>query len=85
VGVKVIVKRNENIESIINRFRRVCLNANLAEEMKKRQFYVKESSLRHIKDREQVRRRKHQKRKEELINKFGIDSVPMSKKRRSFI
>jgi len=85
VGVKVIVKRNEDIDSVINRFRRVCLNVNLAEEIKKRQFYIKESFLRHVKDREQARRRKHQKRKEKLINKFGIDSVPMSKKRRSFV
>ena len=83
MGVKVIVKRNENIESVINRFRRVCLNVNLSEELKRRQFYIKKSSLRHIKDREQIRKRKHQKRKEELINKYGVDSVPV-KKRRNF-
>lgn len=84
MSVEVRVRYGENIEVVLSKLRRGCLNANILAELKQRQYYVNPSSVRHVKDQEKQRKRKYQKRKEAIVKKYGIESVPRRKKRREF-
>lgn len=60
MGVKVVSKRNENIESLLRRFKKSCDNADVIKDYKKHSVYEKPSDRR---KREAVMRRKNSIRK----------------------
>jgi small subunit ribosomal protein S21 len=59
MGVKVIVRRNENIESIMRRFKRLCERSNILKDYNKHKIYEKPSDKR---KREKIDRKKNYKR-----------------------
>ena len=56
MGVKVLMRRNEKIESLITRFKRTCERSNVIREYNKHKVYEKPSDRR---KREKVSRRKN--------------------------
>jgi len=64
--VKVTLKSNENIESLVRRFKKGIEKSGIMKEMRKREFYEKPSD---IARRDRVRRKKNQQREAKMAER----------------
>ena len=71
MGVKTVARRNENIESLIRRFKRSCERSNILKDHKKHSVYEKPSDRR---KREKIARRKNYQRYIKELQRSSSDS-----------
>ena len=64
--MKVTLKSNENIESLVRRFKKGIEKSGIMKEMRKREFYEKPSD---IARRDRVRRKKNQQREAKMAER----------------
>ena len=63
MGVKVTLKGNESVESLVRRFKKGIEKSGVMKEIRKREFYEKPSD---VARRERVRRKKNQQRESRM-------------------
>ena len=64
--MKVTLKSNENVESLVRRFKKGIEKSGIMKEMRKREFYEKPSD---IARRDRVRRKKNQQREAKMAER----------------
>jgi len=60
--VKINIESNETIEQALRRFNRIIQEEGILDEVKERQFYIKPSATKRIKDKEKLAKIKRDKR-----------------------
>jgi len=60
--VKINIESTETIEQALRRFNRIILEEGILDEVKERQFYIKPSITRRLKDKERLAKIKRDKR-----------------------
>ncbi|MBT6045207.1 MAG: 30S ribosomal protein S21 [Candidatus Scalindua sp.] len=72
MGVKVLARRNENTESLIRRFKRLCERSNVLKDHKKHSVYEKPSDRR---KREKIAKKKNYRRYIKELNRSSAESI----------
>lgn len=84
MSVEIKVRYGESIDVVLSKLRRGCLNANISATLKEHQYYIKPSLIRHAEKQEVRRKKKFQKKRTALVDKYGIESIPRRKKGGNF-
>jgi len=72
MGIKVVARRNENMESLIRRFKRLCDRSNVLNDHKKHSVYEKPSDRR---KREKIEKRKNYRKHIKELRSTSSESI----------